>query len=103
MVYSTELNPPYKTGWLINKFFPGREQIKWKMAALFESGILSHLETLETLEYKTRHDLKHRELVDHSDVNALSLDNLKGIFATLLIGHTFAVIVFMGRLIKLLF
>lgn len=32
------------TGWLINKFFKGREQLKWKMAALFESGVLNALE-----------------------------------------------------------
>ena len=48
MVHSTEVTPPFMTGWLINKFFQGREQIKWKMAALFESGILTALESKGT-------------------------------------------------------
>ena len=103
MVYSTELNPPHKTGWLINKFFPGKEQIKWKMSALVESGILSHLETLETIEYKTRHQLKQRELQERSDIKALSLDNLKGIFATLLLGHCLSTLIIIVEFIKFYF
>ena len=53
MVHSTEVTPPFMTGWLINKFFQGREQIKWKMAALFESGILTALESKGTNKEKT--------------------------------------------------
>ena len=89
VVYSSEVTPPFMTGWLMNKFFPAREQLKWKMAALFESGILSALEQKEYREFTER--TRSRDEITFEDkemIRALSLEDVQGTLIILLAGYS---------------
>ena len=77
------------TGWLINKFFQGREQIKAKMAALFESGILYKLEKAEYQEYKERNPVRRVFDVKNSTMS-LTVEDIQGILAILFVGYFFS-------------
>ena len=92
-VEQSELNPPFMTGWLINKFFQGREQIKAKMAALFESGILYKLEKAEYQEYKGRNPVRRVFDVKISTMS-LNMEDIQGILAILFVGYFFSIISF---------
>ena len=90
VVYSSEVTPPFMTGWLMNKFFPAREQLKWKMAALFESGILSALEKKEYREFveRTRSSRDKVTFDDKEMIRALSLEDVQGTLIILLAGYS---------------
>ena len=96
VVYSSEVTPPFMTGWLMNKFFPGREQLKWKMAALFESGILSALEEKEYREFAERMKTRENKIFnDKEKIRALSLEDIQGTIIILLAGYSISLLVFM--------
>ena len=96
VVYSSEVTPPFMTGWLMNKFFPGREQLKWKMAALFESGILSALEEKEYREFAERMKTREKKIFnDKETIRALSLEDIQGTIIILLAGYSISLLVFM--------
>ena len=89
VVYSSEVTPPFMTGWLMNKFFPAREQLKWKMAALFESGILSALEQKEYREFTERTRSRDKITFDDKEmIRALSLEDVQGTLIILLAGYS---------------
>ena len=89
VVYSSEVTPPFMTGWLMNKFFPAREQLKWKMAALFESGILSALEQKEYREFVERTRSRDKVTFDDKEmIRALSLEDVQGTLIILLAGYS---------------
>ena len=95
-MYSSEVTPPFMTGWLMNKFFPGREQLKWKMAALFESGILSALEEKEYREFAERMKTREKKIFnDKETIRALSLEDIQGTIIILLAGYSISLLVFM--------
>ena len=95
-MYSSEVTPPFMTGWLINKFFPGREQLKWKMAALFESGILSALEEKEYREFAERKKSRENKIFnDKEKIRALSLEDIQGTLIILLAGYSISFLVFL--------
>ena len=96
VVYSSEVTPPFMTGWLMNKFFPGREQLKWKMSALFESGILSALEEKEYREFAERMKTREKKIFnDKETIRALSLEDIQGTIIILLAGYSISLLVFM--------
>ena len=96
VVYSSEVTPPFMTCWLMNKFFPGREQLKWKMAALFESGILSALEEKEYREFAERMKTREKKIFnDKETIRALSLEDIQGTIIILLAGYSISLLVFM--------
>ena len=96
VVYSSEVTPPFMTGWLMNKFFPGREQLKWKMSALFESGILSALEEKEYREFAERMKTRENKIFnDKETIRALSLEDIQGTIIILLAGYSISLLVFM--------
>ena len=94
LVYSSEVTPPFMTGWLINKFFPGREQLKWKMAAVFESGILSALEYKEYAEFRDRNPRKKIQFSDSTGIKSLTLEDVQGTLAALVAGYIISIITF---------
>ena len=103
VVYSSEVTPPFMTGWLMNKFFPAREQLKWKMAALFESGILSALEQKEYREFTER--TRSRDEITFEDkemIRALSLEDVQGTLIILLAGYSisFVALIFENLCLK---
>ena len=72
----------------MNKFFPGREQLKWKMAALFESGILSALENKEYRKFRARTRTTDKIIfADEKKIKALTLEDVQGTLAILLAGY----------------
>ena len=82
------------TGWLMNKFFPGREQVKWKMAALFESGILSALENKEYRKFRDRTRTTDKIIfADEKKIKALTLEDVQGTLAILLAGYSISFII----------
>ena len=99
MVHSTEVTAPFQSGWLINKFFPGREQLKWKMAALFESGIFSHLEYKEYAEFRERNPQKENEFLDTTKIKSLTLEDIQGTLALLFSGFLISFLVFILEII----
>ena len=99
MVYSTEVTAPFMTGWLINKFFPGREQLKWKMAALFESGIFSHLEYKEYAEFRERNPQQEHDFLDTTKIKSLTLEDIQGTLAILVGGFLISFLVFLLEII----
>ena len=79
----------------MNKFFPGREQLKWKMAALFESGILSALEQKEYREFTERTRNRNKKTFDEKEkIRALSLEDIQGTLIILLAGYLISSLVF---------
>ena len=82
------------TGWLINKFFPGREQLKSKMAALFESGLMVKLEKVEYQEYKDRKPGRKNFNLEEPSFS-LNLEDIQGILGILFTGYLVSCIAFM--------
>ena len=86
------------TGWLINKFYPGREQLKSKMAALFESGLMEKLEKIEYQEYKDRKPGRQTFNLEEPSFS-LNLEDIQGIIAILFTGYIVSIIAFLIELI----
>ena len=79
----------------MNKFFPGREQLKWKMAVLFESGILSALEEKEYREFAERKKTRENKMFyDKEKIRALLLEDIQGTLIILLVGYSISFLVF---------
>ena len=89
------------SGWLINKFFPGREQIKRNMDAIFESGLLLHLKSIEFQDYRVRNPTFRRKVDDNKEevIHPLYFDDVKGLLLILAIGHGLSFIVLILELI----
>ena len=93
MVENTELSPPLTSGWLINKFFPGREQIKARMLSLFESGLITKLEELEYEEFSKRNP-KRFNVEDKESSVRLTVEDIIGILIILFSGYFLSLMVF---------
>ena len=76
-------------GWLINKFFPGREQLKWKMAALFEGGLIVKMKKDTFYKYKERNPIVYKWKMEKQTME-LKLEDVQGIFGLLLLGYFLA-------------
>ena len=86
----------------MNKFFPGREQLKWKMAALFESGILSALEQKEYREFTERTRNRDKKIFDEKEkIRPLSLEDIQGTLIILLAGYLICSLVFIFETLSL--
>ena len=97
-VDNTELSPPFMAGWLINKFFPAREQIKWAMLAMFEGGLQVKMKENTFTAYKQRNPLVYkRSQVEQT--TKLNLEDVQGIFGLLIFGYLAATMAFFIELL----
>ena len=93
MTDNTELSSYFTTGWLINKFFPGREQIKARMFSLFESGLFKKLEEMEYEEFSKRNP-KRFNVEDKEFSMSLTVGDILGILIILFSGYFLSLMVF---------
>ena len=94
---NTELSPPFMAGWLINKFFPGREQLKWKMGAMFEAGLMVKMKEDTFYKYKERNPIVYKWNIEKQTLK-LKLEDVQGIFGLLMIGYVIAIVAFILEL-----
>ena len=92
-VENTELSPPFMAGWLINKFFPGREQLKWKMGAMFEGGLQVKMKEDTFKNFKERNPIVYKWSQEKQTLT-LKLEDVQGIFGLLIIGYVAATVAF---------
>ena len=85
--------------WLINKFFPGREQLKWKMAALFEGGLIVKMRKDTFQKYKQRNPIVYKWNFEKQSMK-LNLEDIQGIFGLLLLGYMLAFATFIIEILK---
>ena len=95
---NTVLSPPFMAGWLINKFFPGGEQIKWKMAAMFEAGLQVKMKEDTLTDYKERHPIAYKKR-DGYQLMQLAIEDFQGIFSLLICGYITATFAFCFELV----
>jgi hypothetical protein len=95
---NTELSPPFMAGWLINKFFPGGEQIKWKMAAMFEAGLQVKMKEDTFTEYKERNPIAYKKS-DDDQFMKLAVEDFQGSFSLLIFGYVAATCAFCIELV----
>ena len=85
-------------GWLINKFFPGGEQIKWKMAAMFEAGLQVKMKEDTFTAYMERNPIAYKKS-DGDQFMKLAVEDFQGISGLLICGYVAAAFAFCMELI----
>ena len=75
----------------------GREQIKLRMASLFEAGLFKKLEMEAFKEYKEKFLSRDPLVMKKKSSMSLNVEDIQGTLALLIIGYILALTTFIGE------